>query len=310
MDGARRNLVLVTATLTVAGTAAACSILLKGDSVQCATTSDCVAKGGKFATSVCAGGICELASTDTGPLAHTPFSCLDADAGDSGVLATYEAKVVFYDLDATRSGRTTATIDGFAYAPIAGMAVKTCFPLDDKCTMPEATLKTDDAGTVSLSFQQSAPVYLDAEDPAYLPTLFFPPSYVRPGDKAFLVGILMPDQFAGAAQAAGVNMSRAVGPDASLGNIVASTFDCERVLAANVAWTLDHPDGSTRGYVVGGLIDTTTATVTSSEGTAVFYNTRVLTTEVSASYGDSGVVLQSQSVVIRAGAQSVVFSWP
>lgn len=244
-----------------------------------------------------------------GPLANTPFSCLEEDAGDAGLLSTYQAKVVFYDLAATRSGRTTTSIDGFNYAPIAGMVVKKCFPLDGTCSSPEETLTTDPAGTVPISVQEGGPFYLDANDPAYLPTLFFPPSYVRATDHAFLVGVLTPSQFAGAAEAAGVDLSRSVGPDASLGNIVAYTFDCRRALAANVAWSIDNPDGSTPAYVAGGLISTT-AKVTSTEGTALFYNAGVRSTRVEAVYDDSGAVLQSQSVVVRRGAQTVVFSWP
>jgi hypothetical protein len=248
-------------------------------------------------------------SLGAGPLAHTPFSCLDDDAGDAGLLSTYQVKVVFYDLAATRSGNTTTSIEGFSYAPIAGMGVKTCFPLDSACSSPEQTLTTDSAGTVAISVQEGRPIYLDAADPAYLPTLFFPPSYVRSTDQAFLVGVLTPSQFAGAAEAAGVDMSRSVGPDASLGNIVAYTFDCRRILAANVAWTIDDPDGSTPAYVAGGLISTS-AKVTSTEGTALFYNAGLRITRVQAVYGDSGVLLQSQNVVVRQGAQTLVFTWP
>jgi hypothetical protein len=234
---------------------------------------------------------------------------LDDDAGDAGLLSTYQVKVVFYDLAATRSGRTTTSIEGFSYAPIAGMVVKTCFPLDSACSSPVQTLTTDSAGTVAISIQEGQTIYLDAKDPAYLPTLFFPPSLVRSTDHALLVGILTPSQFAGAAEAAGVDLSRSVGPDASLGNIVAYTFDCRRILAANVAWTIDNPDGSTPAYVAGGLISTT-AKLTSTEGTALFYNAGIRSTRVQAVYGDSGVLLQSQHVVVRQGAQTVVFTWP
>jgi hypothetical protein len=296
------------ATFFVGGLAS-CSVLLKGNSVQCEQTADCTARGGRFATSVCSAGVCEPANVDTGPLGNTVFSCLDQDAGDSGLLLTYNVKVVFYDLAATRSGRGTVSAGNFTYAPIAGMVVKTCTPFDAPCGSPEATLTTDAAGVVTVSIHQTSPIYLDAEDPAYLPTLFFPPTYVRSMDQEFLVGLLAPDQFVAAGQAANVDMSRAVGPDASVGNIVAASFDCQRNPAANVSWTIDDPTGSTRAYVVGGLISTA-ATVTSSEGYALFYNARVRSTQVQAFYGDSGVGLLSQNVLVRQGTQTVIYTWP
>jgi hypothetical protein len=164
-------------------------------------------------------------------------------------------------------------------APVPNAAVTVCEPSSADCSPVESTGTTDADGGVTLTTAPSGysgPVgYLEVEaGSAFVPELFywgFPlsePSVGWPG-----IGIYPTELIEGAVQVldafdASVDIS-------GHGAVELAAFDCARVVAANVVFTVDpvDPDGGTRVFYTTNM-DTfsPTATQTDTSGGAVIVN--------------------------------------
>ncbi len=125
--------------------AAACSLVLPNDELQCASNADCTARGPAFARTVCVDSLCQ---------AEPKWGCLDnlkpPPERDPSVEITY----------------TIPLIDFLSYAPVPGIEARGCAQAQVDCTSPlfgPSVSATD--GKVALKMDYGFDGYVELRDP-------------------------------------------------------------------------------------------------------------------------------------------------
>src|SRR6185503_1132333 len=214
----------------------ACNLVIDTNRVQCTIDSDCTARGGAFANSVCLDSVCQP---------NAKWACLSKPATPSTQPAPYQVVIPLRNL--------------VTMQPVANAQVKLCRKLDIDCTMPVNTATSDAAGQVTFALDANFAGYVEIHATGLLPTLyFFNPTVDIDQD---IAPISLPSPAANAGLL--LQLGRQMIPNH--GNVVIQSQDCAGAPAAGVSYS--SPDGEadvTVAFYTVGSLPTTTATETGS----------------------------------------------
>lgn len=299
--------------------AAACSFLSNADEPQCSATSDCLARGARFAGTICVASQCvqeTTTATDAGPIdsgvdAEVPdpvWGCIGKPVTDPGT-STVHATNVFFDL--------------VGLAPYGQLPLKLCGASDVTCAAPVGSTVTDDAGMATFDMAANFSGYISAmvpppEAPDLLPTIFYSPYVPLSADAA-------PPQ-RGMVRTATFNSIAAVrGQTISPNNgyVLAVTTDCRNLAASGIRVDIESgrtasgttyikngfPTTSDTGTIDFGIaivLDVTTSTKRVSDGGPYLGST----VEVTATRSETGQVTTKRTILVKPGLLTTVVMSP
>ncbi len=233
----------------IAAGAAACSLLAAPTGEQCTTTSDCAARGAKFANTQCQDKVCVAkpaandAGADSGPV-DPRWACLGKVRLETPKKSTLKVSVPLRDL--TTRG------------PVVQMSCRLCAKVDPDCTTPLAgPVSPSPDGIVSFDVSANFDGYIEARAPipdggtlpAYVPSLvFFNPPLVD--DTVYIaIPLVSYTVLATLAQQTGGNTI-----DPALGGALFEAHDCKGAATDGVTATIDNSiDTTRRFFFVNGL---------------------------------------------------------
>jgi hypothetical protein len=252
---------------------AACSVLVESDREQCATDSDCRARGPAFAGSVCLASLCQ---------ADPAWSCLGS--------VTWPATEP-HQVTVTMTVRDLVTEMG-----TPDVAARLCRKLDLTCEDPVARdLHSDGNGEIVTEVEAGFDGYVELTAPGYMTGLyFFYPPVV--GDRRLtMLPLIRPDVLGQFALVSG----RQVMPNR--GHVLLAAYDCLGQTAAGVRLNTDQADEETTGFYVVRKFPSTTAQATDGSGQAGFINLPPGTVALSGALGANDQQIANLSVLVRPG---------
>ncbi len=306
----------------LAAAATGCSLAFPGDQTQCATTSDCTARGGAFAGSVCEANVCVMATARDASLdgrtAARPDARSDAkrgatdaqhdsrrdsardaisdaarDAGTSGDWSCL-GHVTLPDAGGGTVRLKVPYVDLLSGSPIPGLRVQACLRLDPTCERPLTDAGfTNDAGLATLSVPAGYNGFVLSTWDASLPSLVYidppvarsttePPEYLISKDT---ISIL--------ASAVGDVDGSAVVVEPQDGILFLGAYDCRGAPAAGVHFSLaPHAPSALPIYIVGSL-PSLTATATDPSGNGAYVNVPVGSVTITATLAATGQTIAS-----------------
>jgi hypothetical protein len=261
--------------LLAVSAAAACSVVVDADRVQCKSDVDCTGRGGAFADSMCVASLCQPDSR---------WSCLDETPTPSTETGPFAVAMRTQDL--------------LTQQPKAGVKAELCNKVDVDCSAPLFTTTSDATGLLTLQVPGAFSGYVLLQAPDVLPGLyFFNPSIDRDQE---IPPILMPTPLANSLLVAQIGGTQ--GPNH--GHALVMAEDCNGSFAAGVSYATADGDAMTKTfYSVSGL-PSASATTTDSDGYGGMINLPsgavTLTGDLAAKERTIGTI----SLLVRAGAIS------
>jgi hypothetical protein len=145
------------ASFCAAATAiSSCSLLLGTESVQCKSDADCNAHG--LAGSTCVSNVCVTTAADSGV---DMGADVPVDTGPVDPKWGCLGSVKWEPSDPTKTiQHRERFVEALSEAPVVGMVVKDCPPLDVNCTASTHSATTDDAGYMTITLAKSFSGYL------------------------------------------------------------------------------------------------------------------------------------------------------
>lgn len=303
-----------------------CSLALDTSAQQCSRDSDCMNRGGAFASAVCANHVClppAPGGDDGGGVQDDASSdpvwgCLGHVTMDTPQAPTAKVAIPFWDL--------------IRMAPVTDIAMQTCAKLDVSCSKPlgpfirvgqDGILRTevptstpfdgygqiitvgdDEAGTAAVDDGGTA---TDAGAPPsthWMPSLvFFNPPLVR--DTTYgQVPLFHPDDVQLIAQSQGNTV------DPALGIAFVGVLDCSGNPAAGATWEPSVVDMKSRRFFYINSFPDEAATATDKSGRGGLVNAPVGTLTVTATVAATGKRIGSATVLVRPGVASYTFLAP
>lgn len=301
-----RNTIALWVLALSALSASACSLILEAEDKQCSSNLDCEARG--FSGATCSDGLCVLSSAAGG---------MGGDAGepeaggrdaspevepDADTMWGCVGNVSWPDPDIT----TPVTVKRrilklIGEAPVEGLTLTACSPLDFECSQPIATGTTDANGDVEVPVYSGFDGYLmgDAPDsyPEMVPALMyvFPPPVV---DDPIEIDEPLHVTASGEVDFMSQVLEMEVKPE--LGHILSLALDCQGRPAAGASLKIDIVSTDTVPYYMNGSLPSRVLTETGSEGEAGFINVPPGLITVTTTVSGVGKVSQL-TVLVRAG---------
>lgn len=187
--------------------------------------------------------------------------------------------------------------DVVSQKPQAGLTVRACRRLDVTCAESLTELEsTDAAGHVSVNLPAEFDGYLRFEGETISPALYFFDPPVRSDLPDLTVSVASPETAAGLAQLTGAT------PDASLGIVLVTVFDCDGAPAEGVTVAAGNVGGSARFFYVRNNLPTTTVRTTDDTGYGGIVNAATGTVTFSATI--DGATVGSVTVLVKPGAMT------
>jgi hypothetical protein len=296
-----RRAVIVVFALFSASLGLACSLLLDTSANQCNQTSDCVARGGSFATLQCVNNVCVSTDASTTDAADTGV----VDAGPWGCLGS----VVFPQPDASTVDVILPLVDLQTTQPVTTVDARACAKIDVNCTSPIITTVPDAMGLVHLSnlpagfdgFVLLTPMLPDGGAPdagadaappdVYVPSLvFFNPPIVR--NLVYTTTVMV--KTSALAQIAAAEQTTL---DPTLSAVFMETVDCNGNAAAGVSVTIDSTTMTTQGFYFQGGLPALNAPATDMTGYAGFVNVSPTTHTVTGTLQATGQRIGTATVL-------------
>lgn len=288
---------------------AACQALVSSDVVQCSSDADCTSRGGAFAGTRCQENVCTsstVVTTDGGVDASVDAAPVDPKWGCLGNVQwpaqSATEKVKFRE----RFRRLLSP------APVVGLKVKACGPLDPECVSPFAQGETDANGDVVLdlpkhfrgylhmpagpdSFKEMAPTILAVYPPPDRDSdLKSDPDVPKNGVSLAELDFLL------------AQVKSATDPN--LGHIFGLVQDCKLQRTAAVAVKANQSDPKTvQYYYEGNDTPNITRKETDATGIAGFLNvpTGIVTIETSLP-AQGGRRVGTYSVLVKKGSATIL----
>jgi hypothetical protein len=282
---------------------AACSLVLKTDSEQCNTNSDCTARGTAFANTMCTNNVCVANGLpDSGADSGAPdpkWGCIgEVPPLDAGSMMTFKLQL----LDLISNAPVTQNLD-----------VKLCAKLDPTCQTPlgcsasdagcpvVSTLTPDSMGNVSAMVASNFDGYLDIDDTSgtYVPSLVFVDLAVVHVSANSQVLLVTKSAESGLATNAMVTINPA---DALL---LVPIVDCTGARTAGASAALSPAQaGATEFYDINSAL-MTSATQTDSSGNMGFVNvTAPASVTVIGTVAATGKEFGKVTTLVRAGGMT------
>lgn len=257
-----------------------CSVVVDADRLQCSTDADCAARGPMFEGAVCEANVCQV---------PTRWSCLGN--AEEEPLTTGTFKVTFFLRD-------TVTQE-----PQAGLTARLCRRLDVACTESLTELEqTDATGHVSLTVPAEFDGYLRLEGEAIAPTLYFFDPPVRSDLAEVRISVSSPQTSAGLAALTGAT------PDAALGVVLVTVYDCEGAPAEGVTINAGSVGSSAKFFYVRNGLPAVTATTTDETGYGGIVNAATGTATFSSS-SEQGMI-GSVTALVQPGSVTIAHIIP
>jgi hypothetical protein len=294
------------------GAVLACTLLVPSDEVQCATASDCRARGPAFATAVCVASVCQVggdagASPEAG--ANDPWACLDRATLESDPAAAVDVQIITYNaLSPVTFG---GSLDGgndltlVAYAPEIGVTVVACSSLDPVCASPIAgpTL-TDDAGVARLVVAGSFNGFYSLTRSDSVPSLFYPGRLVE-GESSIGFPTSLVSRTSYTALQGSLGIASNLDTDAGPGLVAVTQYDCNERRASGAVFTAT-PVAARTLYVANGL-PSNSATQTSSDGSGLLVDVPAGSVSIASTLaGPNARPLVDVNVLVRSGSITLV----
>jgi hypothetical protein len=247
-------------------------MIVDADRQQCTNTSDCTARGGAFAGSICVDSVCEPDAV---------WGCVAVQSAPSNAPGPFLV-----------STRVTGLLD---QQPIAGVHVDLCLKLDVNCSGPVSTTTSDATGAVKVSVPANFSGYLSLTAPDLVSTRFvFNPTVDHDQE---IAPISLSTPFARSA------LLMQLGAAAEKGDIVATVQDCAGKPASNVQFTIAPASGNPVKYYLVDGFPSVVATATDSYGYGGISNLEAGTVSLTARLSN-GQTLPPVSLVVAPGTVS------
>jgi len=192
--------------------------------------------------------------------------------------------------------------DTVSQQPKVGVSVRTCRRLDVNCAKSAADTSTDENGSVAVSVPGGFDGYVRFESSEISPALYFFDPPVRADQRDLTVSVSAPETAAGLAALTGAT------PDATLGVLLVTVFDCFGKPADGVTITPGTVGDSAKMFYVRNGLPSTTAKVTDETGYAGVVNAAPGTVTFSAANGDAAI--GSVTVLVQSGTQTLAHISP
>jgi hypothetical protein len=189
-----------------------------------------------------------------------------------------------------------------------GVAIQGCAALDPMCGNPTPPVITDDAGLAHMSVAGDfTGFYQISRSDAVTQSLYPGRLLAHELQVGYPDGPLLTKsvQLLGLSLGIDVNLD----PDAGLGHLFFTTFDCDDRHTDGVTVSVSPGDGGTAFYVVGG-IPNTGATATDPGGSGGYVNLPAGRVQVRATFADDGGTIGTYSVFVHSAASTVVWIRP
>lgn len=291
--------------LTVAALVSACSLILEAEDTQCSTSADCDGHG--LAGAACVNGSCVMpsgsggsggdAGTQDAEQDGSPDAVTDADLKWGCV-----GNVSWPDPDISKPVQLRRQIlKLISEAPVEGLTLTACTPLDVECLQPVGSGITNENGEAEIPVYSGFEGYLQAAPPASYPDMIpsidfaFPPPveddpvgvgeplhFTAQGEAEIMVGILKTEI------------------DPTQGHIFALAVDCLGLPTAGASLKLDTIGPNTIPYYMNGSLPSTTMAETGTEGEAGFLNVPPGSVTITTTVSGVGKVSQL-TVLVKPG---------
>ncbi len=263
---------LLSSLSLLACTLVGCSVSLDANRTQCSSDADCTARGAAFAGSHCLASVCQ---------ADPKWACV-AGSSSPPVTTGGPFRVTMHFTDLVK--RT----------PLVGVHAELCRKVDVSCAEPAASVVSDTSGSILLQIEAAFSGYLSIHDDAIVPTLyFFNPTIDRDLDIPAL------SLSNGSARGALLGQLQA---DTTRADVLLHAFDCQGNGASEVSFSITPNDGQVIPYYLSSGLPTRSSTETDSTGYGGFVNLASGTVTVTATNGRTKTVLDSLTLVVRAGS--------
>jgi hypothetical protein len=187
--------------------------------------------------------------------------------------------------------------DVVSQKPQPGIMVRACRRLDVTCPESLTELEsTDAAGHVSMDLPAEFDGYLRFEGEGIAPAMYFFDPPVRSDLPDLNVSVASPETAAGLAM-----LTKAV-PDASLGIVLVTVFDCDGAPAEGVTIEAGNVGATARFFYVRNNLPTTTERTTDDTGYGGIVNAATGTVTFSATI--DGATVGSVTVLVKPGAMT------
>jgi hypothetical protein len=313
---------LVGAVVVASLALVACSVLLPLGAEQCSVDSDCTARGGAFAGTVCANNVCihPTAPLEAGPgdggdggpdvpdaaVDAGPWGCLDQPPEVLDPNASVATTVILFD--ALKPITETNPFAPTSYTPVPGLSVQACNILDPQCTKPVTPLVvSNDAGVANVTLPQSFEGFLQVSGAGALPFTVYPGQLPAGESTAtFPLAVLGTSETQLLAASLGVPME--TNPDAGVGSVFLQAYDCYDQHAAGVSFSLPIDAGAqTVQWYTSNQLPSPTATQTDSYGTGGVLNVPAGALAATGTVVASNRSLGTTNVIITPGALTYVW---
>jgi hypothetical protein len=268
---------LLLITLLVAATLAGCTLIVDADTPQCASNSDCAARGAAFADAVCERGACVIPALG----AEKDLTC---KAPSTNGLATVNYS--FAIQLATSSAEATS------------FRVQACQQLDVDCEAPVAGPFQVPAGTLTaFPLPQGFSGFFQITGEGTLPALYFVPRPIVADTIGWSPTVISKEVLAQLASAAGTSL------DPASGVVIASVRDCDGTPLEGATVTASEKQ-VLRYYIVNNL-PVLSAMETSAQGSVGFASVPASTIALNG-VSRSGQAFAPVSVRVKSGSLSLV----
>jgi hypothetical protein len=248
-------------------------------------------------------------SAGDGPFATSAdWSCLDAPPPPPSLPASLDVTLHVVDtfrniVSAGATGGSDLTV--VSATPLPGVSVRACPAFDPSCASSgTATVQSDDAGVAQLQLPSSFDGVLQLARPDLLTGTVYLGRFVDVAP-----GYPMPMIAAQPAEAFGAQLGVTIaeGPDAGLGHVFVSAYDCNDRFAPGVSFRYEPTSATTRTfYDDTKTILSTTDTATDTRGTGGAFNVPAGDVTVTATIPADGRTFRSAKVSVASGGATLL----
>ena len=292
-----------------AGAAGACPVGASACGGECTDNQDCERRG--ITNGLCSGGICYPPAAECsadkdcekkGP-EFVGGRCLNSQCRPN---PRWRCEPPPKPVDGETRQIDVPVIDALSLGAMADVQIVACDKRDLTCDRPVTSAKTGRDGHLHMTLPTNFAGYLQQTEVAgYMPAMYFVPQLI-PNDGVLDGFPLMRSGLAIDGLAASVG-SRV---DRTRGHMMLIVEDCQSMPVGGVKFSSPQQDASTLLYYVQDNLPAANATVTFDAGQGGFLNFPVGTATVVLTQVKTGVVLNSVSLLVRAGFITVAFMPP
>jgi hypothetical protein len=200
---------------------------------------------------------------------------------------------------------TLPVIDALQLAPVANVSIVACNKLDYTCMQPMASAKTGMDGKAKLMVPANFSGYMQqTERTDFVPAMYFMPALLPEDGVLSNFPLVASAAFSGLAIALGTSVNR------DRGHAMLIVEDCKGAALAGITFTSPQADMASTQFYVRDQIPTASANDTPPEGDGGYANLPAGVVEITASDMKTGLVINTVTVLIRAGAITTAYIRP